>query len=343
MPEQAYLTRRERREALSRAAEPVVVAPAAPEPPSLDLDVLRAYTKALAEERVAAQSAREAPAVQESRIAPAPPATTTPPSPEPPALPTPPEPEAPAVPVVTELDFPGIPTHSATQLTPEDDAKPQPAPTPPPAKKPRVRTVRKPKPARVKRPWWRLVIDFLAIMLAAALLVVLFKTVVFRMFFVPSASMEPTLQINDHLVTELVSSRFDGYHAGDIVVFRDPDNWLGNDAADEELNVLQILGILPESRGYLVKRVIGEPGDVVEGLPDGTILVNNVPLPEDYAALPAESEPFTATVTPGHYWMMGDNRGNSTDSRFHGEVAESDFVGKVVFRLMPLDRFGPVG
>lgn len=192
------------------------------------------------------------------------------------------------------------------------------------------------------RPWWRPVIEFAGIVVVAALVIVLLKAVAFRAFEVPSESMSPTLITNDHIIAEMISPRFDGYKRGDIVVFKDPADWLGTGAdPSEDPNLFQLLGLQPESTGYIVKRIIAVPGETIEGLEDGTVLINGKELTDDYGSVVAQA-PFRWTLSEGDYWMMGDNRGGSTDSRVHGPVNADDFVGRVAFRFFPFDRLGPV-
>lgn len=192
-----------------------------------------------------------------------------------------------------------------------------------------------------KRRWWRPIVDVLVVIVCAAVVAVLIKAVAFRTFDVPSESMNPTLITNDRILVEMVTPHFDAYKRGDIVVFRDAGDWLDDGPDDGNLNPLQLLGIVPESTGYIVKRVLAVPGETIEGLADGTLLVNGEELPDPYSR-PTEQRPFTWTLSEGEYWMMGDNRAGSADSRMHGPVNGSDFVGRVAFTFFPFDRAGAV-
>jgi signal peptidase I len=189
---------------------------------------------------------------------------------------------------------------------------------------------------RRRVPAWLELLLLVAVALGLALLV---KTFLVQMFFVPSQSMSPELEIDDKLLVEKVSLWGDGeVERGDVVVFRDPGGWL---AAPPELNPLQkalsLVGLYPTG-GHLVKRVVAVGGDTVACCdPRDRVTVNGAPLDEDY--LPRGAEPsgtdFRVDVAPGHLWVMGDNRRNSEDSRFHqdgpgdGTIPESAVVGRV--------------
>lgn len=192
------------------------------------------------------------------------------------------------------------------------------------------------------RRWWRPIVEVLAVIVAAALVAVIIKSVAFRTFDVPSESMNPTLITNDRILVEMVTPHFDAYKRGDVVVFRDTEDWLNDGSdGDGDVNALQLLGVVPESTGYIVKRVLAVPGETIEGLADGTLLVNGKKLNDTYSPRIAQ-EPFIWTLSDGEYWMMGDNRGNSADSRMHGPVDGSEFVGRVAFTFYPFERAGAV-
>ncbi|WP_431279527.1 signal peptidase I [Leifsonia poae] len=200
--------------------------------------------------------------------------------------------------------------------------------------------------------------DLVVIVVVAVLVSFLVKTCVVRSFYIPSASMENTLQIDDRIMVDELGPRLVPINRGDVVVFKDPGGWLAG-ATKEPLNPLEValsfVGVpSAKENDHLIKRVIGLPGDRVaccDGL--GLITVNGRPINE--AAYlrspeqPASAIPFAVTVPRGKLWVMGDNRNNSGDSRYHqnepggGFVPESDVVGRAFVITWPLDRWAWLG
>jgi signal peptidase I len=198
-------------------------------------------------------------------------------------------------------------------------------------------------------PFWQ----ELALLLSIALvLAVGIKALFVQAFYIPSGSMNDTLVFNDRILVQKVSYWGSASpERGDIVVFADPGGWLDLASTPRPRNVLakglEVFGLFPTG-GHLVKRVIGVGGDrVVCCDDDGRITVNGVALDESSylrrGTSPSARE-FDVTVPEGRLWMMGDNRGNSEDSRFHqrlpgkGTVPVDRVVGKVWAIVWPLDR-----
>ncbi|WP_291526830.1 signal peptidase I [Bifidobacterium sp. UBA744] len=168
--------------------------------------------------------------------------------------------------------------------------------------------------------------------------VLLLRIFVFPLYWIPSSSMMDTIAPDDRVVT--ISTKIlpaSQLQRGDIVVFKDPANWLGDE---------QTQG----GNGYLIKRLIGLPGDVVECAGAGyPITINGVAVDESAYVRPG-SDPssfsFKVTVTAGHVFVMGDNRAHSADSRFHqddgdgGLVPLDDVTGKAVLTYWPISRIG---
>ena len=204
--------------------------------------------------------------------------------------------------------------------------------------------------------------DVLVIFLAALLISFLIKTFLIRSFYIPSGSMENTLQINDRIiVNELVPDVVD-VKRGDVVVFTDPGGWLegtapvttasGNPLGDGVSWFLTLVGLgTQDSNDHLIKRVIGLPGDTVSCCNDfGQMSVNGVPLDEPYVTLPpgvdrVSGDDFSVTVPADSLWVMGDNRYNSKDSRYNGDtpsqgfVPMSDVVGRAFVISWPAARW----
>jgi signal peptidase I len=188
--------------------------------------------------------------------------------------------------------------------------------------------------------------------------VLLLAVVVLRAFFVtpfgiPSESMQDTLLVGDRLLVSRTTPS-DQLQRGDIVVFDASEAF---NLRVPQRGVLQRLVEAVESlagKGQptdYVKRVIGLPGDHVRCCaPDGRLEINGVAVTEPYLAPGARPSaiPFDVTVPPDRFWMMGDNRGASADSRAHlgepggGMVPGTDIIGKVWVRYWPLDRLGSV-
>lgn len=180
-------------------------------------------------------------------------------------------------------------------------------------------------------------LDLLTILGTALVLSLLLKTFLLRSFYIPSGSMMNTLQINDRIIVNQLVPEVVPIQRGDVVVFKDPGGWLG-EITPVDKNFFQTVGefflssfgfVAPDSDQHLVKRVIGVGGDhVVCCDADGKLQVNGTSLTEPYlmkGTVPSDVD-FDVTVPDGTIWVMGDNRGNSEDSRFHGDLPGKGFV-----------------
>jgi signal peptidase I len=187
----------------------------------------------------------------------------------------------------------------------------------------------------------------------ALLLSFFVRTFIAQAFFVPSGSMENTLQIQDRILVSKLSNHFGGVQRGEIVVFSDPSHWLPDPEPPAGIagilrNGLMWIGLLPSDTGKdLVKRVIGIGGDNVKCCsPEGRIVLNGVPLVEPYLKPPGNTDQvqFNITVPQGRIFVMGDNRGDSSDSRYHldendGTVPLSNVVGRVAYVIWPISSW----
>jgi signal peptidase I len=185
----------------------------------------------------------------------------------------------------------------------------------------------------------------------AMVMAIVVKTFFLQAFYIPSESMEPTMLVNDKILVQKVSYWGGDVKRGDIVVFDDPGGWLSGEESRKAGNVLQSglekVGLFPTG-GHLIKRVVGVGGDTIKCCSNGKLTVNGTPLDEPYVLdeTATKDKTFEVTVRDGYLWVMGDNRGNSSDSRFHlgdpggGQVSEDAVVGKAWLRVWPLGRAG---
>jgi signal peptidase I len=198
--------------------------------------------------------------------------------------------------------------------------------------------------------------ETLIVVVGALLVAIVVRTFLIQAFYIPSGSMEQTLQLDDRVLVSKLSTRWGDIQRGEVVVFHDPADWItpieqpasGAGAALRE--ALTFIGLLPSASGDdLVKRVIGIGGDrVVCCDATGKITVNGTPLEEDYlfpGNVPSET-PFDVTVPAGRLWLMGDHREVSQDSRYHeaitpgsGMVPEDSVIGRAVLVVWPFPNW----
>jgi signal peptidase I len=182
-----------------------------------------------------------------------------------------------------------------------------------------------------KSRWGR---EAIVVVLVALVVALLIRTFAVQTFYIPSGSMEPTLKVGDRILVSKLSYHLHGVHRGDIVVFSRPplENCGGAEVND------------------LVKRVIGLPGETIS-LTHGHVDINGKELDETWlpksvtgVSYPGPAGTDYSLVKPfkipsNHYFMMGDNRTESCDSRYWGPISRSLIVGKVEVRVWPVTSF----
>ncbi|MEO0934867.1 MAG: signal peptidase I, partial [Cyanobacteria bacterium J06641_2] len=173
---------------------------------------------------------------------------------------------------------------------------------------------------------WRSLRENLILITIALVLAFFIRTFIAEPRYIPSDSMLPTLETGDRLVIEKVSYRFSSPKFGDIVVFQPPPKL--------------------QRRGYsqdqaFIKRIIGTPGDTLK-IDDGKVYLNGNILQEDYIKEPASKAYPLVEVPPNQYFMMGDNRNDSNDSRYWDFLPRQNMIGKAIFRFWPPSRIGNI-
>ena len=180
------------------------------------------------------------------------------------------------------------------------------------------------------------------LIVTALVLALVIKAFVFQAFFIPSSSMEATLFPGDRVLVNKIPYYFGDPKRGDIIVFENPDP---NAQVDRGIVggfvhwLAQGLGVSSNPEEDFIKRVIGEPGDVVEGR-NGKVYVNGEAIDEPY--LREETGDFAPeTVPEGELFVMGDNRDSSRDSRYGlGTVPMDKVVGQAFVKIWPPGRWG---
>jgi|SRR5579863_2596565 len=175
-------------------------------------------------------------------------------------------------------------------------------------------------PPRRRRRWWRRLAEMITIGLVAVLLAGLLRTFVVEPFWIPSASMVPTLGVYDRILVQKAFFSWPDVREGDIVVFSEPP-----------------LDHCPGPRGDLVKRVIALPGQTIYSS-GNSIYIDGRRLAEPYLprydplglAIPDATSQHPYRVPAGEFYVLGDNRADSCDSRFWGPIKGTSIIGKVV-------------
>jgi signal peptidase I len=191
----------------------------------------------------------------------------------------------------------------------------------------------------------------LVVIVAIALgLALLIQAFVVKPYRIPSASMEPTLGINQRILVNRIGTHLFSPHVGDIIVFHPPADYSRcadpaegeNNAGQDATRACDVTQSRVASVTF-VKRVVGLPGDHLS-IRNGHVIRNGVPEKDPYI-VPCQGGgacnfPASITVPRGDYYMMGDNRPDSEDSRFWGPVPRAWIIGKAFFTYWPPDRIG---
>jgi signal peptidase I len=179
----------------------------------------------------------------------------------------------------------------------------------------------------------------------AVLLAVVFKTFLVAAFYIPSGSMESTLNVSDRVLVEKISYRFGDVRHGDVVVFVHEEPGFeaagpSNPVAGFFSSLGQAVGVVPPSDRDFIKRVVGLPGDTIT-CRRGQLVRNGETVPEPYLDPGTRTDSCKETrVGNGELFVMGDNRGNSQDSRSFGAIQRDDVVGRAFVRIWPLNHIG---
>ena len=179
------------------------------------------------------------------------------------------------------------------------------------------------------------------LLLAALVLSLVMRANVAQAFYIPSGSMEPQLEVGDRVLVSRTSYRLHDVRRGDIVVFPSPQG-----APDPDRNIvegvatdlLEAVALRKPDEDELIKRIIGLPGETISAR-DGTVVIDGRRLEEPYLADDVATLDFGPVFVPaGHVFVMGDNRGNSSDSRVIGPIDVDTIVGRAIGRIWPPDR-----
>lgn len=167
------------------------------------------------------------------------------------------------------------------------------------------------------------VVDFVKTIIIAASVMLFVRFFIVQPFVVKGSSMEPNFYEKDYLIVDEISYRFNTPKRGDIVVFKYQEG---------------------SKKEYLIKRIVGLPGESVI-IKDGKVYVKNsngqLLLEEPYLPIDRETRgELTEEIKEGNFFVLGDNRSVSLDSRYFGQISESKIVGKVLLRGFPFNKFG---
>jgi signal peptidase I len=216
------------------------------------------------------------------------------------------------------------PDASADADAPDDDVDDQPEPE-----------------GKADRSSTRSVIEWIAVIGGALVVALVIKTFLIQAFYIPSGSMEPTLDIGDRVLVNKLSYRLHDVNRGDLVVFEANE---GEGDCGQPVSESAAASEAESGIKDLIKRVIGLPGDTID-IRDNHVLINDHILEEPYIADDVVTQPtgnveFPFEVPEGCVFVMGDNRTDSRDSRIFGPIDQDTIVGRAFVRVWPLTDLG---
>jgi signal peptidase I len=185
----------------------------------------------------------------------------------------------------------------------------------------------------------RSIIEWILVVAGAVAVALLVRVFAVQAFYIPSESMEPTLEVNDRVLVNRLSYKLHDVNRGDVIVFEKPDSL--------------VTPVGPNEIKDLIKRVVALPGESVV-FQDGNVFIDGRELAEPYLPSGTVTQPGPGGVTWDHrctpddpcvvpegtVWVMGDNRSNSEDSRWIGPVDQDLIVGRAFVTVWPVDRLG---
>ncbi len=239
------------------------------------------------------------------------------------------------------------------QSEPESGARPQAARPDPPADHPVPDWVGAPsadesteKKDKDKEKHGSFLKELPILILIAFGLALLIKTFLLQAFYIPSESMVPTLQIGDRVLVNKLVYRIHPPRRGDIIVFIEHPGPKRSFWGRVRSFLTEGLGVTKPASKDFIKRVIGLPGDRLQ-ITNGVVTITTsdgktLTLDEPYLNTPRDTGSFGPTTVPASsYFVMGDNRGNSADSRTElGPISKSRIIGRAFIRIWPIGRFG---